>query len=71
MYIFQALCLFMSIEETLQLTDLSLLPETKQISRSEIKMAHSVQRRGEGTDNWSHQAPSTSRKNKIHFCIIQ
>ena len=42
MYIFQALCLVLRIEETLQLTKLSLLPETKWVSKSEIKMARFV-----------------------------
>lgn len=42
MYIFQILSLLLSIEETLQLTELSLLPVTKRVSKSEIKMAHFV-----------------------------
>lgn len=51
MYIFQALCLLLSIEETLKLTELYLVPETKWVSRREIKMAHSVrilEREGKG-----------------------
>lgn len=47
MYIFQALCLLLSIEETLQLTELSLIPETTWVSKSQIKMAHFVRILGE------------------------
>lgn len=43
MYIFQALCLLLSVEETLQLTELSFLPELKWISKCEVKMVHFVE----------------------------